>query len=195
MRNSVPQPQSSGCRFSVVRTDLIQRQTKEPRFGGLARTREHTRNANKPQLRVLGSIRVELYWCRSGRERLYVVSQGFYMMSLNSAAEPAFRSETKSPSAVRAPRERKAPIAELSPSKRHALMSCFNAGGLYKKDGAWHGPQGGKPISGMTTADLARDGMLTLKVQHPNSLARLTERGNWFARTLLSDGTPLSRTE
>ena len=117
------------------------------------------------------------------------------MMSLNSAAEPAFRSETKSPSPVLAPRERKAPIAALSPSKRHALVSCFNAGGLYKKDGAWHGPQGGKPISGMTTADLAREGMLTLNVQHRNGSARLTERGNWFARTLLSDSTPLSRTE
>ena len=118
------------------------------------------------------------------------------MMSLkDSAAEPAFRSETRSPSLVLAPGERQAPIAELSPSKKRALVSCFNAGGLNKKDGAWHGPQGGKPISGITTADLARDGMLTRTVQHRNGSARLTERGNWFARTLLSDGTPLTRTE
>jgi hypothetical protein len=118
------------------------------------------------------------------------------MMSLRvSAAEPTFRSETKFPSPVLAPREGQAPIADLSPSKRHALVSCFNAGGLNKKDGAWHGSPGGKPISGITTADLARDGMLTLKVQQRTGSARLTERGNWFARTLLSDGTPLSRAE
>lgn len=118
------------------------------------------------------------------------------MMSLkDSAARPAFRSETKSLSSVVAPTEGQAPIAELSPSKRHALVSCFNAGGLNKKDGAWHGPQGGKPISGITTADLARDGMLTRTVQHRNGSARLTERGNWFARTLLSDGASLTRAE
>src|SRR6202046_2741625 len=118
------------------------------------------------------------------------------MMSLkDSAARSAFRSETKSLTPVLASREGQAPIAELSPSKRHALVSCFNAGGLSKKDGAWHGPQGGKPISGITTADLARDGMLTLTVQQRNGSARLTERGNWFAQTLLSDDTPLSRTE
>jgi len=108
-------------------------------------------------------------------------------MSLkDSAAEPTFRSEMKFLSPVLAPREGQAPIGDLSPSKRHALVSCFNAGGLNKKDGAWHGPQGGKPISGITTADLARDGMLTLEVQQRTGSARLTERGNWFARTLLS---------
>jgi hypothetical protein len=100
-----------------------------------------------------------------------------------------------SPTSVLAPGERQAPIAELSPSKRRALVSCFNAGGLNKKDGAWHGSQEGKPISGTTTADLARDGMLTLTVQHRRGSARLTDRGSWFARTLLSDGTPSSRTE
>jgi hypothetical protein len=110
------------------------------------------------------------------------------MMSLkNSAVRPAFRSETKSPSPVLTLGEGEAPIADLSPSKRHALVSCFKAGGLNKKDGAWHGPRGSKPISGITTADLARDGMLTLTVQQRNGSARLTERGNWFARTLLSD--------
>jgi hypothetical protein len=61
------------------------------------------------------------------------------MMSLkDSAVKPASQSETKSHSAVGAPREGQAPIAELSLSKRHALVSCFNAGGLNKKDGAWH---------------------------------------------------------
>jgi hypothetical protein len=109
----------------------------------------------------------------------------------DSAVEPASRSETVSPSSVSvlAPGERHAPIADLSPSKRSALVACFNAGGLSKKDGAWHGAPGGKPVYGITTADLARDGMLIVTTNHRNGSARLTERGNWFARTLLSDGT------
>src|SRR6201981_3840461 len=40
--------------------------------------------------------------------------------------------------------EPRAPIAILSPAKRNALVACFNAGGLQKKDGAWHGLPGGK---------------------------------------------------
>jgi hypothetical protein len=59
--------------------------------------------------------------------------------------------------------EPRAPIAILSPAKRNALVACFNAGGLHKKDGAWHGLPGGKPVSGMTTADLARDEIVALK--------------------------------
>jgi hypothetical protein len=43
----------------------------------------------------------------------------------------------------------------------------------------------------MTTADLARDGMLTVTTNHRTGSARLTERGNWFARTLLCDGNGL----
>jgi hypothetical protein len=41
----------------------------------------------------------------------------------------------------------------------------------------------------MTTADLARDGMLMVTTNHRFGSARLTERGNWFARTLLCQGT------
>ena len=109
-----------------------------------------------------------------------------------SAVEPASRGETICPSSVStlAAGERHAPIAELSPAKKAALVACFNAGGLNKKDGAWHGALGGKPISGITTADLAREGMLTVTTKHRNGSARLTERGNWFARTLLSNGSP-----
>ncbi len=87
-----------------------------------------------------------------------------------------------------APSEPRAPIAILSPAKRNALVACFNAGALHKKDGAWHGPPGGKPVSGMTTADLARDGLLTVTTNHRFSSARLTQRGSWFARTLLCQG-------
>jgi hypothetical protein len=60
---------------------------------------------------------------------------------------------------------------------------------LHKKDGAWHGTPGGKPVSGVTVADLTRDGMLTLTTDHGLASARLTERGSWFARTLLREAT------
>jgi hypothetical protein len=84
-----------------------------------------------------------------------------------------------------APRERPALVAILSAAKRNALIACFNAGGLHKKDGAWHGLPNTKPSFGVTVADLARDGMLTLNAARGFGSARLTERGNWFARTLL----------
>jgi hypothetical protein len=83
--------------------------------------------------------------------------------------------------------EQRALIAILSAAKRNALIACFNGNGLHKKNGAWHGPPDGKPVSGVTVADLARDGMLTLTTDHRLGTARLTERGNWFARTLLHD--------
>jgi hypothetical protein len=83
------------------------------------------------------------------------------------------------------PSEPRAMVAILSPAKRNALVACFNASGLHKKDGAWHGEPDGKPVSGVTVADLARDGMLT--TDHRLGAARLTERGSWFARTLLRD--------
>src|SRR5262249_1311590 len=114
-------------------------------------------------------------------EKLFVIPKGANMTSLKgSAVEPASRGETICLSSVPvlAAGERHAPIAELSPAKRAALVACFNAGGLNKKDGAWHGEQGGKPISGITTADLAREGMLTVTTKHRNGSARLTERGN-----------------
>ena len=109
----------------------------------------------------------------------------------DTAVGPASRNELISPGGLLllAPSEPRAPIAILSPAKRNALVACFNAGGLQKKDGAWHGLPGGKPVSGMTTADLARDGMLAVTTNHQFGSARLTERGNWFARTLLCRGT------
>jgi hypothetical protein len=83
--------------------------------------------------------------------------------------------------------ERPAPIANLSPAKRNALLACIKADGLYKKAGAWHGPCGGRPLSGVTIADLARDGLLTVTIDNRLGSARFTERGKWFARTLLHD--------
>jgi hypothetical protein len=84
-----------------------------------------------------------------------------------------------------APCEPRALVAILSAAKRNALVACLAAGGLHKKHGAWHGVADGKPVSGVTVADLARDGMLT--TDHRLGAARLTERGSWFARTLLRD--------
>ena len=59
----------------------------------------------------------------------------------DNAVGPAFQNELISParSLLLAPSEPRAPIAILSPAKRNALVACFNAGGLHKKDGAWHG--------------------------------------------------------
>jgi hypothetical protein len=84
-----------------------------------------------------------------------------------------------------APGEPRALIAILSVAKRNALLACLAAGGLHKRAGAWHGVADAKPVSGVTVADLARDGMLT--TDHRLGAARLTERGSWFARTLLRD--------
>ena len=86
-----------------------------------------------------------------------------------------------------APNEPPAPITNLSPAQRNALIACINAGGLYKQAGAWHGSFGGKPLAGITIANLARDGMLTVTTNHRLGSAKLTGRGNWFARTLLYD--------
>jgi hypothetical protein len=119
------------------------------------------------------------------------LSRGTNMTTLqDNAVGPASQNELISPARLLllAPSEPRAPIAILSPAKRDALVACFNAGGLHKKDGAWHGSPGGKPVSGMTTADLARDGMLTVTTNHRFGSAQLTERGNWFARTLLCQG-------
>jgi hypothetical protein len=104
---------------------------------------------------------------------------------------PASRSEPISPATPSrlAPREPRALIAILSAAKRSALVACFHASGLYKKGGAWHGPPDRKPVSGVTVADLARDGMLTFNTDRRLGSARLTERGSWFARTLLEDAT------
>src|SRR5262245_36165168 len=109
----------------------------------------------------------------------------------DNAVGPAFQNELISPSRLLllAPVEPRAPLAILSAGKRTSLVGSFNAGGLHKKAGAWHGPPDCRPVSGMTTADLARDGMLTVTTNHRFGSAQLTERGNWFARTLLCQGT------
>jgi hypothetical protein len=86
--------------------------------------------------------------------------------------------------------EGRAPTAILSPAKRAALIACLNSGSLHKRCGVWTAPcasTGEKPISGATVADLGRDGMLTLTVLRGSASARLTARGDWFARTVATE--------
>ena len=67
-----------------------------------------------------------------------------------------------------------------------ALITCLIGGGtLHKRCGVWVSESAGteRPISGMTVADLGRDGMLTLTVVGKSASAQLTTRGSWFART------------
>jgi hypothetical protein len=47
-------------------------------------------------------------------------------------------------------------------------------------------PPEGKHISGVTVADLARDGVFTVFKNLRHGSAQLTERGQWFARTLIA---------
>jgi hypothetical protein len=46
---------------------------------------------------------------------------------------------------------------------------------------------GGGPIFGVTVADLARDGMVTVTVTGKHAIAALTRRGSWFARTAATE--------
>lgn len=78
-----------------------------------------------------------------------------------------------------------ASIALLSLAKRTALIECFNNNGLDKRSGYWCGASEGKHISGATVADLTRDGMFSVVTNRLHGSARLTEHGQWFARTLI----------
>jgi hypothetical protein len=90
-----------------------------------------------------------------------------------------------------APNEAPAPIANLSPSKRAALIACVKGDGtLQKYRGVWKSPCGDhyqKPIFGVTVADLSREGMMTFTVLGKHAVAQLTLRGSWYARTAASD--------
>ena len=87
--------------------------------------------------------------------------------------------------------ERRAPIAELSPIKRRALVICFEGDGmLHKCSGAWTSACAGahqERIHGITVADLSRDGLLTITVANKQASARLTARGIWFAQMAAHD--------
>jgi hypothetical protein len=79
----------------------------------------------------------------------------------------------------------RAPVVVLSPTKRTAVIECFNNNGLHKRNGYWCGAPEGKHISGVTVADLARDGMFSVITNLRSRSARLTERGQGLARTLI----------
>jgi hypothetical protein len=83
-----------------------------------------------------------------------------------------------------------APIEELSPTKRKALIACFQGDGLlYKRSGTWTsshtGPHADR-FAGVTVADLSRDGFLEITTIHKYASARLTPRGIWFAQELVN---------
>ena len=110
----------------------------------------------------------------------------------DQAGEVASRSELNpaAPLLLLAPDESRAPTASLSPAKRAALTACLNGGILHRGGGFWTAPSASacdKPISGVTVADLGRDGMLTLSVLRRSASARLTTRGSWFARTAVTE--------
>jgi hypothetical protein len=106
--------------------------------------------------------------------------------------ELASRSEliSAAPLLLLAPHKPRAPTVILSPAKRAALTACLNGGVLHKRAGIWTAPSAAasdKPIFGVTVADLGRDGMLTLSTLYGSASARLTTRGNWFARTVVTE--------
>jgi hypothetical protein len=90
-----------------------------------------------------------------------------------------------------APGERPAPIVILSAAKRAALIAFLHGDGvLHKSRGVWTASPArtcGARIYGMTIADLARDGMLTVTVIGKGASARLTPHGTWFARSLAAE--------
>ncbi|HEY2183892.1 MAG TPA: hypothetical protein VGH39_02760 [Xanthobacteraceae bacterium] len=95
--------------------------------------------------------------------------------------------------------ERPAPIAILSDAKRAALIAFLHGDGtLHKSRGVWcaqPAKAAERRIYGMTIADLARDGMLTVTVTRKAASARLTLRGEWFARTLAAETGLIERRE
>jgi hypothetical protein len=102
----------------------------------------------------------------------------------NSSGEPIFPASFQQLEAG----ERPAPIAILSDAKRAALIAFLSGDGtLHKSRGVWTAQPAracDRRIYGMTIADLARDGMLTVTVSRKSASAQLTPRGRWFARSL-----------
>ena len=84
-----------------------------------------------------------------------------------------------------------APIDILSPAKRAALVAfLYGDGSLHKSHGVWTAQPAiacTERIYGVTIADLARDGMVILTLIGKSASARLTPRGDWFARTLAAE--------
>ena len=108
---------------------------------------------------------------------------------IRQAASPS-ETSSSTPMMTLAPGERRASIELLSPRKRAALIACLKGGILRKRLGVWITPSPNdceRHISGVTVADLARDGMLTLSVRSGIASAELNTRGSWFARTAMTE--------
>jgi hypothetical protein len=107
----------------------------------------------------------------------------------NSSGEPIFPASFRQLEAG----ERPAPVAILSAAKRAALIAFLTGDGtLHKSRGIWTAQPAracDRRIYGMTIADLARDGMLTVTVTRKSASAQLTPRGRWFARSLAAQMT------
>jgi hypothetical protein len=69
-----------------------------------------------------------------------------------------------------------APVIVLSPTKRTAVIECFSDKGLHKCNGYWCGGPEGTHISGVTVADLARDGMFFVVINRPLGAIDRTRR-------------------
>jgi hypothetical protein len=95
-------------------------------------------------------------------------------MNAEMAPHSNHRSSVAPPLAANEPR---APIAVLTGAQRKALMVCLEAGTIHRYGGEAR-------ISGITVADLARDGLLSIDAVGKTRTARLTMRGSWFARTV-----------
>ena len=99
--------------------------------------------------------------------------------------------ENRATAMLHASNEQPAPTAILSHAKRTALIACLKGGGsLHKRYGVWVSEAAGtddKPVSGMTVAELSRDGMLTITMLGKRASAQLTTRGSWFARTAAAE--------
>ena len=116
--------------------------------------------------------------------QLRTKTMGEHRLQRESKNEPAITSIVMLPSLVI--EKPCAAVADLSPAKRAAVIECFNNRGLHKCNGYWCGPPEGNHISGVTVADLARDGVFTVIKNLRHGSAQLTERGQWFARTLIA---------
>jgi hypothetical protein len=114
-------------------------------------------------------------------------------MDVDRAAQPGISAQPSvaASAMLLAPGEKRAPTENLSPTMLAALIACVKGDGtLYKSCGTWKSPRAGssdRPIFGVTVADLSREGMLTLSGSGKSAIARLTPRGNWFARTAVTE--------
>ena len=81
--------------------------------------------------------------------------------------------------AVLTPHEGRAPTANLSPTKRAALLSPASQSGE-------------RPIFGVTVADLARDGMVTVTVAGQTSTATASDEYTFFAPPTVTSVSPSS---